>query len=136
MQVECHPYLTQESLRKYCKQRGIVVQAHGSLGMGSGKLWEDPEVAAIATESGMSKATVLLCWVMQQDIPVVVEASSEEHIAENMAAWALASAESSDGGGGSGGGTSAGPLSTEQIARLSALNKNEHFCWDPDTIKY
>jgi hypothetical protein len=133
-QIECHPYLTQEPLRKYCKQRGIVVQAHGSLGMGAGKLWDDPEVAAVVAESGISTATVLLCWAMQQDIPVIAEASSPKHIAENMAAWALASAERSGGGGGGGG--SGGPLSMEQIARLSALNRDEHFCWDPDTIKY
>jgi diketogulonate reductase-like aldo/keto reductase len=94
--------------------------------MGAGKLWEDPEVAAIASESGMSTAAVLLCWAMQQDIPVTAEASSAEHIAENMAAWALVSTESSG----------SGPLSTEQIARLSALNRDEHFCWDPDTIIY
>jgi len=94
--------------------------------MGAGGLWEDPEVAAVAAETGLSTATVLLCWVMQQGMPVIAKASSWKHLVENSEAWSLLSSERSSGG----------PLSTEQLERLSALNKDEHFCWDPETIKY
>ncbi|CAK9820766.1 Aldose reductase [Anthophora plagiata] len=84
-QVECHPHYCQEGLIKYCKGKGIHVQAYSSLGTSSNtKLLKDPIVTNIASQLNVSPAQLLLKWALQQGIGIIPKAVKKEHIRDNI----------------------------------------------------
>jgi alcohol dehydrogenase (NADP+) len=63
VQVESHPYLPQTELLEFCGQKGIVLLAFAPLRHGTrpGPL-EDLAVLAIARETSLTAAQVLIAW--------------------------------------------------------------------------
>jgi len=84
VQVESHPYLPQTELLEFCKQKGIVLLAFAPLGHGirPGPL-EDPTVLAIARQTSLTPAQVLLAWAIQRGTAVLTTARTLERIGEN-----------------------------------------------------
>lgn len=84
IQVESHPYLPQTELLEFCKQRGIVFLAFAPLGHGirPGPL-EDPAVLAIARQTSLTPAQVLLAWGIQRGTAVLTTAKSLDRAKEN-----------------------------------------------------
>jgi aldehyde reductase len=84
VQVESHPYLPQTELLAFCQQKGIVLLAFAPLGHGirPGPL-EDPAVLAIARQTSLTPAQVLLAWAIQRGTAVLTTAKSLERIREN-----------------------------------------------------
>lgn len=58
--MEVHPFFPQRSLRAFCQQHGVLVQAYSSLGQNDPALREHPVVLEIAKRRGMTPAQVLL----------------------------------------------------------------------------
>jgi aldehyde reductase len=67
VQVEAHPYLPEQDLVEFCKEKDVVLLAFAPLGHGMrpGPL-EDPTVLAIAKRVGKTPAQVLLAWAVQR----------------------------------------------------------------------
>jgi alcohol dehydrogenase (NADP+) len=84
VQVESHPYLPQTELLEFCKQKGIVLLAFAPLGHGMrpGPL-EDPAVLAIARQTSLTPAQVLLAWGIQRGTAILTTAKTPERIREN-----------------------------------------------------
>jgi len=84
VQVESHPYLPQTELLEFCKQKGIVLLAFAPLGHGirPGPL-EDPAVVAIARQTSLTPAQVLLAWGIQRGTAVLTTAKTPERAREN-----------------------------------------------------
>ena len=84
VQVESHPYLPQTELLEFCRQKGIVLLAFAPLGHGirPGPL-EDPAVLAIARQTSLTPAQVLLAWAIQRGTAVLTTAKNPERIREN-----------------------------------------------------
>ena len=84
VQVESHPYLPQTELLEFCKQKGIVLLAFAPLGHGirPGPL-EDPAVLAIAQQTSLTPAQVLLAWGIQRGTAVLTTAKTLERAREN-----------------------------------------------------
>lgn len=65
LQVEIHPYLTQDALVQYCKRIGLAITAYSSFGpqgyveidahKGAGSLLEHSAITSIAEKSGKSR---------------------------------------------------------------------------------
>jgi alcohol dehydrogenase (NADP+) len=84
VQVESHPYLPQTELLEFCKQKGIVFLAFAPLGHGirPGPL-EDPAVLAIARQTSLTPAQVLLAWAIQRGTAVLTTAKTLDRVREN-----------------------------------------------------
>jgi D-xylose reductase len=118
LQVELHPYLTQEKLLRFCREEGIAVTAFSPLGApsyvplgmampGEGVL-EDPVVAGIARAVGRTSAQVVLRWAVQRGTGVIPKTSRPERLRENLAIGDFA-------------------LEPEQMAAISALDRGRRF---------
>ncbi|WP_461190284.1 aldo/keto reductase [Arthrobacter sp. Z4-13] len=81
-QVELHPWLQQQELRKIHDDLGIRTQAWSPLGRGH--VLADPVVQACAAEHGRTPAQIILRWHIQLGNIAIPKASSEARIRENL----------------------------------------------------
>jgi len=94
LQIESHPYLTQEKLVRFCQESNIAVTAFSPLGaqsyfsleMASAEeaVLKRSEVGAIAAAHGKTAAQVVLRWAVQRGTSVVVKSSHQSRMIENM----------------------------------------------------
>ncbi|QLQ80721.1 hypothetical protein HG537_0E00740 [Torulaspora globosa] len=123
LQIEHHPYLTQERLVDYVNQQGIQLVAYSSFGpqsfveMGyelaksTPTLFENKTVVDIAAAHGsnVSPSQVLLRWATQRNIAVIPKSSRQERLARNLKIDKTLT------------------LSDSELSSLSSLNKNLRF---------
>lgn len=81
-QVELHPLLNQDELRKANAQHNVVTQSYTPLVLG--KLMDNPTVTSVAGEYGKTPAQVLLRWNLQLGNAVIFRSAKPEHIAGNL----------------------------------------------------
>ena len=81
-QIELHPWLQQQELRKIHHDLGIRTEAWSPLGRG--QVLADPVVQACAAEHDRTAAQVILRWHIQQGNIAIPKASSEARIRENL----------------------------------------------------
>lgn len=96
LQIEHHPYFTQENLVTLAKERGIAVTAYSSFGPTSFlecdmKLAADTQpllkhdlVTAIADKHGKTAAQVLLRWATQRGLAVIPKSNDPKRLAQNL----------------------------------------------------
>lgn len=81
-QLELHVGYMQEAAVKYCKEKGIQVEAWSPLGRR--RVLEEPVVIEEAQKYNVPPAQFLLKFLLQQDICVVPKASSMERMRQNL----------------------------------------------------
>ena len=92
-QVECHPLLQQDELRRYAEDDGHYLVAYSPLA--KGRVMEVPELVEIAAEYGTTPAQVALAWLQSKaHVVPIPRSSSERHIGENYEACGVALDES------------------------------------------
>lgn len=96
LQIEHHPYLTQEGLVKLAQDHGIAITAYSSFGpqsfleldMQKAKdtplLFDNPTVKSIADKHKKTPAQVLLQWATQRNIAVIPKSNNENRLAQNL----------------------------------------------------
>lgn len=114
-QVEVHPYLTQETLRAFCTVNNIAVTAWSPLGRGG--VLTDETLVKIGERYDKSAAQVVLRWHMQQDIIVIPKSVTPTRIKENAAIFDF-------------------ELTSEEMALISALNREQRFGQSPDNFYF
>ena len=86
--VECHPLLHQEALREDARERDYYLVAYSPLA--KRRVFEVPELCAIAEKHGVSAAQVSLAWLLsKENVVVVPKATSPAHVRENFEARRL-----------------------------------------------
>ncbi|KAF4519374.1 hypothetical protein B566_EDAN008682 [Ephemera danica] len=114
-QVELHPHYPQQSLIKFCNERGIHVQAYSSLGGHSAHvLLADSVVKDVATQTGKTVPQVLLRWALQQGIGVIPKSEKPDRIMSNFDLDFT--------------------LSPSAMEALSSLKKFQKYAWDPTDV--
>jgi L-glyceraldehyde reductase len=86
-QIEAHPYLPQDELVAYAKEKGIHITAYSPLGnnlVGKPKLTDLPAIQAIADELGATAAQVLVAWGVYRGYSVIPKSVQEERIHSNF----------------------------------------------------
>jgi len=113
-QIEVHPYLTQAEVRAYCAEHEIAVEAWSPLARG-GELLSEPAIVSIAGRVGKSPAQVVLRWHIERGDIVFPKSVTTSRIKENIDIFDF-------------------ELSAEDVAAISALNRNQRTGPDPDTF--
>ena len=118
LQIESHPYLTQEALIRTAQEYGMAVTAFSPLGASSyleldmasqeETVLTERVVAEIAERHDVSAAQVVLRWGLQRGTSVIPKTTKPERLSENLA---LAGFE----------------LSQDEMAAISGLDKNRRF---------
>lgn len=118
LQVEMHPYLAQEKLLRFCRQKGIAVTAFSNLGAGSyvqlgmaaveESCLNESAVQEIAKRHGRTPAQVVLRWGVQRGTAIIPKTTSKDRLKENLAVLEFT-------------------LSHEEMALIAKLDKNRRF---------
>ena len=88
-QVECHPYLNQNQLLDFCRERGIVLVAYSPMGMTGPSASAVPPIRmplikGLAEKYGVNEGQVLLRYQIQRGIVVIPKSSTKERIISNI----------------------------------------------------
>ncbi|MCV7005393.1 aldo/keto reductase [Mycobacterium gordonae] len=111
-QIELHPLLNQDELRKANAGHQIVTQAYTPLALG--KLSDNATVTAVAGEYGKTASQVLLRWNVQLGNSVVFRSADAEHISGNLDVFDF-------------------ELAAEHMDALNGLNDGTRLRPDPET---
>lgn len=118
LQVESHPYLTQEKLLRLTQQEDIAyvafsplgAQSYFSLGMAREEesVMEESVIHEIANRHGKTPAQVLLRWGVQRGTAVIPKTSRPQRLRENLDIFDF-------------------ELAPDDMTAISALNRNRRF---------
>ncbi|KAJ3711830.1 NADP-dependent oxidoreductase domain-containing protein [Lentinula guzmanii] len=108
-QVELHPYLAQNELRQYCKNKGIIIEAYTPSGYS--KVRNDPVIVRIAQKLAATPNQVILAWHLFRETVVVPKSANEERQRENL---------------------NLPVLGNEEVEQINALDRDERICNKPD----
>lgn len=84
-QVEMHPFWQQQELVAYCQDAGIPIVAYTPIARG--KVFDSPEITAVAEKHDTDAVTVTLAWLTGIDgVSAIPMTTSEAHLEANLAA--------------------------------------------------
>lgn len=112
-QIELHPRFPQGHLREFHARRDIVTESWSPLARGN-DVREEPVVAAIAEEHGVTPTQVVLRWHVQLAAVPIPKSSSPERQRENFDVFGF-------------------ELSHAEIASISSLETGRLWDGDPET---
>lgn len=113
-QVECHPYLQQNKILEFCKEKGVAMTAYSPLARG--EVFDNEVLKEVAEKHDVSVAQVALRWQIQRGAIVIPKATTEEHIKDNFAVLDL-------------------ELDADDMEKINNLNKNKRLI-DPGFAKW
>ncbi len=84
IQVETHPYFTQEELRKILDKYDIKLMSWYPLGHGDNSLISEPIFVELGKKYGKTSAQVILRWHIQMGFVVIPGSKNVDHIKDNL----------------------------------------------------
>ena len=81
-QIEWSPFGRSDAMARYCRERGIVIQAYSPLTRTT--RLDDGTLGGIAERHGKSCAQVILRWNLQRGVVPLPKANRREHLEENL----------------------------------------------------
>lgn len=112
-QVEMHVFLQQPELVKYCKDNNIAVEAYSPLARAS--VTDNEVIAALAKKYSKSYAQIMLRYLIQLGLIIIPKSIHPQRIKENINIFDF-------------------KLSSEDMKKLKALDRNYRTCWNPTHI--
>jgi len=109
LQIEIHPYLVQNELVKWCKDKDIVVVAYAATGYAVVR--EDPTIIALASKYNVTPTQIVLSWHIGRGTGIVTKSENVGRQKENLEVI---------------------ELHEEDARRIDALDKNRRLSIKPD----
>ncbi|MCA1718672.1 MAG: aldo/keto reductase [Actinobacteria bacterium] len=81
-QIEVHPYFTNEAVREYGQEHGIVTEAWSPIAQGG--VLEDPTITQIAEKVGKTPAQVVLRWHIERGDIIFPKSVTPSRMKENF----------------------------------------------------
>ena len=81
-QIELHPYLLNDEVRRYGEERGILTEAWSPIAQGG--VLDDPMITEIAERMQRTPAQVVLRWHLQRGSIVFPKSTTPSRIEENF----------------------------------------------------
>lgn len=82
-QIECHPYLQQNEIKAFCKEKDIFIESWGPLRRG-GSLFEEKVIRDLANKHNKTPAQIILRWHLQEHSIAIPKSVTPSRIKENM----------------------------------------------------
>ena len=114
-QVEFHPELVQPNLLKYCREKGIQLEAWSPIM--KGRVNDVPVLQALAVKYGKTPVQITLRWDIQKDVVTIPKSVTAERIVANADIFDF-------------------ELSAEDMAKIDRLDKNRRIGPHPDRITF
>jgi 2,5-diketo-D-gluconate reductase A len=114
-QIEAHPYLTQDDVRSFDFDNGIVTEAWSPLAQGL--VLGDPVIQEIADAHGKTTAQVTLRWHIQRGDVVFPKSVTRSRMIDNFDIFGF-------------------ELTEDELGAITALNKNERTGPNPDEFNW
>ena len=108
IQMEAHPYCTQDEIKARLAQYGTVTMAWYPLGHGDKSLIQEPVFTALAEKYGKSNAQIILRWHTQMGHAVIPGSTNPAHIKDNADIFDFT-------------------LTAEEMAEIAKINKNVRY---------
>ena len=108
IQVEAHPYFTQEDLRKITDKEDIKIMSWYPLGHGDSKLINEDIFTKLAKKYNKTNVQIILRWHTQMGFIVIPGTKNEEHIKQNFDVYDF-------------------KLTDEEMEQIAKLNKNVRY---------
>ena len=80
-QWEVHPWLPRDDIVRWCKARGVIVEAYCPLVRG--ERWHEPALQELAKKHGKTPAQVLIRWSLQKGLVPLPKSVTPSRIVEN-----------------------------------------------------
>ncbi len=113
IQVEAHPYFTQETLRETLAKYDIKLMSWYPLGHGDSTLINEPIFAELGKKYGKTPAQIILRWHTQMGFVVIPGSKNKDHIRDNLDILDFT-------------------LSDADMAEIAKLDKNERYYYRTD----
>ena len=110
-QIEMSPLLTQENVRNYCNEKGIIVEAWGPIVQG--KISELSGLQDIADKYSKTRAQVALRWAVEHGCRVLPKSVHKDRMIENIDIFDFS-------------------LTPDEVKAIDSLNRNFRNGPDPD----
>lgn len=116
-QLELHPLLSQQPVRDFCNEQGIIVEAYSPTARMDKKLVEHPVLKSIAADHDKNVVQVILRWNYQNKVIPVIKSSNRNRMLSNINIFDFA-------------------LSQDEMRRIDGMNENYRVRFDPDNCDF
>jgi len=114
LQVECHPFLQQTELRRWCDERGWIFTAYSPIARGD--VLHDDTIRDIAAAHRTEPTSVALAWLLAHGVAAIPKSGDADHLAAN---WGARSVQ----------------LTDDDLARIDDLDEGRRLI-DPDSAPW
>ena len=116
-EVECHPLLSENELRNYCRENNIQVMAYTSTARQDFRLKASRRMKSVCDRTHKNLAQVILRWHIQNNVIPIFNTSSLQHLISNMEALNF-------------------ELSEEDMQIIDSMNINARTRYDSDNCEW